>query len=84
MNCHETREILEEYRRRELEPDRARAVEAHLQGCPACRGILAREEAVARLRRAPEAGSPEGIRREAMEVIARVRERVEAALGAGR
>jgi hypothetical protein len=41
------------------------------------------EEAVARLRRAPEAGSPEAIRREATEVIARVRERVEAALGVG-
>ena len=49
MDCHATREILEEYRRRELDPERARAVEAHLHGCPACRGILAREEAVARL-----------------------------------
>ena len=49
MDCHATREVLEEYRRRELEPDRARAVEAHLEGCPACRAILAREEAVARL-----------------------------------
>ena len=49
MDCHATREILEEYRRRELDRERAGAVEAHLHGCPACRGILAREEAVARL-----------------------------------
>ena len=52
MDCHQTRQILEEYLRRELEPDRARAVEAHLEGCPACRAILAREEAVATLVRA--------------------------------
>jgi anti-sigma factor RsiW len=49
MDCHETREILEEYRRRELDPDRAHALEAHLAGCPACRAALAREESVARL-----------------------------------
>ena len=41
------------------------------------------EDAVARLRRAPESSSPEAIRREAMEVIARVRERVEVELGSG-
>jgi hypothetical protein len=41
------------------------------------------EDAVARLRRAPEASPPEAIRREALEVIARVRARVEVELGAG-
>jgi hypothetical protein len=41
------------------------------------------EDAVARLRRTPESSSPEAIRREALEVIARVRERVEVELGAG-
>jgi anti-sigma factor RsiW len=49
MDCHQTREILEEYRRRELDPERSRAVEAHLAGCPACQAMLAREETVARL-----------------------------------
>ncbi len=65
MDCHATREALEEYRRRELEPDRARAVEAHLQGCPACRGILAREEAVARLVQAlPRPPAPAALARQ--------------------
>ena len=49
MDCHQTRELLEEYRRRELDPERSRAVEAHLAGCPTCQAMLAREEAVARL-----------------------------------
>lgn len=49
MDCHQTRELLEEYRRRELDPERTRAVEAHLAECPACQAMLAREEAVARL-----------------------------------
>ena len=65
MDCHETREILEEYRRRELEPDRARAVEGHLAGCPACRAMLAREEAVARLVQAmPRSPAPPGLARQ--------------------
>lgn len=59
MDCHQTREILEEYRRRELDPERARAVEAHLAGCPACRAMLAREETVARLVHAlPRSSAP--------------------------
>ncbi len=65
MNGHETHEILEEYRRRELAPDRARAVEAHLQACPACRGTLARDEAVARLVQAlPRPPAPEALARQ--------------------
>ena len=52
MDCHETRDVFEEYRRRELEPARARAVETHLEGCPACREFWAREESVAALVRA--------------------------------
>ena len=65
MDCHETREILEEYRRRELEPERARAVEAHLAGCPACRAMLAREEAVARLVQAvPRSPAPPALARQ--------------------
>jgi Putative zinc-finger len=65
MDCHETRELLEEYRRHELEPDRARAVEAHLAGCGACRAILAREEAVAALvRTMPRTSAPPALVRQ--------------------
>jgi anti-sigma factor RsiW len=72
MDCHETREILEEYRRRELEPDRARAVEAHLEGCPVCRAILAREEGVARLVQAvPRLPAPAALIRQVRALGAR-------------
>ena len=74
MDCHETREVLEEYRRRELEPDRARAVEAHLEGCPACRAILAREEAVARLvHTLPRPPAPAALVRQVRALGARAR-----------
>ncbi len=74
MDCHETREILEEYRRRELEPDRARAVEAHLAGCAACRAMLAREEAVARLVQAvPRSPAPPALVRQIRALGARRR-----------
>jgi anti-sigma factor RsiW len=46
MDCHQTREAFEEHRRRELDPERARAVEAHLASCPACRAIWTRDEAL--------------------------------------
>jgi anti-sigma factor RsiW len=49
MDCHQARELFEERRRRELEPARAAAVEAHLAECPTCRAAWAREEAVATL-----------------------------------
>jgi hypothetical protein len=52
MDCHETREILEEYRRGELAPDRARAVAAHLETCPECRALLERDETLIALIRA--------------------------------
>jgi anti-sigma factor RsiW len=74
MDCHETREILEEYRRRELEPDRTRAVEVHLGQCPACRAILAREEAVARLVQAmPRLPAPPTLARQVRALGARRR-----------
>ena len=52
MDCHQARELFEEHRRRELEPERTAAVEGHLRECPACRAAWAREEAVSRLVRA--------------------------------
>ena len=65
MDCHQTRELLEEYRRRELDPERARAVEAHLAGCPTCRASLAREETVARLVQAlPRSPAPASLARQ--------------------
>ena len=65
MNCHQTRELFEEHRRRELEPERAAAVEAHLQECPACRAAWAREEAVAALVRAlPRLPAPPALARQ--------------------
>jgi anti-sigma factor RsiW len=74
MDCHATREVLEEYRRRELEPDRARAVEAHLQGCPACQGILAREESMARIVHAlPRSPAPAALMRQIRALGARPR-----------
>jgi anti-sigma factor RsiW len=65
MDCHQTRELLEEYRRRELDADRARAVEAHLAGCPTCQAVLAREETVARLVRSlPRSPAPPTLARQ--------------------
>jgi hypothetical protein len=65
MDCHETRENLEEYRRHELDPERARAVEAHLATCPACRTLLARDEALAGLIRAlPRPPAPAALARD--------------------
>jgi len=65
MDCHQTRELLEEYRRRELDPERARAVEAHLAGCPVCQALLAREEAVSRLIQAlPRSPAPATLARQ--------------------
>jgi anti-sigma factor RsiW len=65
MDCHETREVFEEHRRRELDPDRARAVEAHLAACPACRALWTRDEALIGLIRAlPRPPAPSGLARE--------------------
>jgi anti-sigma factor RsiW len=65
MDCHEARQLFEEHRRRELPPDRAQALEAHLAGCPACRAFWAREEAVATLVRAlPRSPAPPALARQ--------------------
>jgi anti-sigma factor RsiW len=74
MDCHQTRELLEEYRRRELDPERARAVEAHLAGCPTCQAMLAREEAVARLvHTLPRSPAPPALVRQVRALEARRR-----------
>jgi len=65
MDCHQARELLEEYRRRELDPERAQAVEAHLAGCPVCQAMLTREESVARLVHAlPRSPAPSSLARQ--------------------
>jgi anti-sigma factor RsiW len=65
MDCHATRDALEEYRRRDLTPDRARAVEAHLETCPACRAIRAQDDALATLIRAlPRPPAPPALARQ--------------------
>jgi anti-sigma factor RsiW len=75
MDCHQTRDLLEEYRRRELAADLAREVEAHLAGCPTCRAILAREEAVAELVRAlPRSPAPATLVRQIRALDARRRD----------
>ena len=62
MNCHQVRDLFEEHRRRELAPDLARAVAAHLEDCPACRGHFARDDAlVALIRPLPRAPAPPGL-----------------------
>jgi hypothetical protein len=65
MDCHATRESFEEHRRRELDPERARALEAHLAGCPACRALWAQDEALAGMIRAlPRSPAPAALARE--------------------
>ncbi len=65
MDCHQARDAFEEHRRGALDPDRARAVEAHLAGCPACRAIRAEDEAlVAMVRALPRPPAPSGLARE--------------------
>jgi anti-sigma factor RsiW len=65
MDCHATRDVLEEYRRGELPADRARAVEAHLAGCPACRALREADDALAALiRRLPRTPAPAALGRQ--------------------
>ena len=62
MHCQQARDLFEEYRRGELAPDLAGAVAAHLETCPACRAIWARDEAVVTLIRAlPRPPAPAGL-----------------------
>jgi hypothetical protein len=65
MDCHDTRDVLEEYRRHELDPDRARAVETHLAECPVCRAVSDRDEAVtALIRTLPRLPAPATLARQ--------------------
>jgi len=52
MDCREARELLEEYRRRELPAEAAGLVEAHLRGCRDCPRILEGVESLAGMIRA--------------------------------
>ena len=62
MNCHQARDLFEEHRRRELAPDTARAVTAHLETCPACQPLWARDEAlIALIRTLPRPPAPPGL-----------------------
>jgi anti-sigma factor RsiW len=64
MECPETRENLEEYRRGELPADAAAEVEAHLAHCPRCRGLREEADAVAALVRAlPRTAAPVALAR---------------------
>jgi anti-sigma factor RsiW len=74
MDCDQTRDLFEEHRRRELEPERAEAVEAHLAECPTCRAAWAREEAVSTLIRAlPRLPAPPALVRQVQALGARRR-----------
>jgi anti-sigma factor RsiW len=64
VDCHDTWEVLEEFRRGELDPGVAAAVEAHLQGCPACRRLREGADAVSGLvRTLPRRPAPAGLAR---------------------
>ena len=58
MKCNNCNRLLSRYLDRELEQDRARAVEEHLECCPACRDELARLAAASERLRALETPGP--------------------------
>jgi hypothetical protein len=64
MECREARELLEEYRRRELPAEAAGLVEAHLRGCRDCPRILdAVENLAGRIRALPRPSAPTSLAR---------------------
>ena len=54
MNCHSFENIRDLHAEGRLSPRRAKAAEAHLVGCPACRALAAPAPAAAPAARAPE------------------------------
>jgi len=73
MNCQDAREVLEEYRRGELDPEAAALVQAHLAGCVRCQRLVEDAEAVTRLvRQLPRSPAPAGLAR-AVRRLARAR-----------
>lgn len=64
MDCRETREVLEEYRRGELAAEAVAPVEAHLARCAACRRLREETDRLAGLIRAlPRTPVPPGLAR---------------------
>ena len=64
MDCHDAWEVLEEYRRGELDPAVAGVVEAHLRTCPSCRRLREAADAVTSLiRTLPRTPAPAGLAR---------------------
>jgi anti-sigma factor RsiW len=52
VSCRDARTLFSARLDGRIDPDEARALEAHLSGCAACRGLLARWEAATRALRA--------------------------------
>ncbi|MGH7267486.1 MAG: anti-sigma factor family protein [Candidatus Rokuibacteriota bacterium] len=64
MDCQDTREVLEEFRRGELDSTGMALVEAHLGRCDACRRLLQQEAALASLvRRLTRVPAPAALHR---------------------
>lgn len=64
MDCHEVREVLEEFRRGELPADAAAPVAAHLSSCPSCRGLHEEGNAMATMIRGlPRSPAPDALAR---------------------
>lgn len=69
LDCHATRDALEEHRRGQLTAEALRAVEAHLGQCPACRQVREADDAlVAALRTLPRPAAPVALRRRIREL----------------
>jgi anti-sigma factor RsiW len=63
VDCRDVEGLLDAYQDRELEPAVSASVRDHVDGCPACRGRLAKLESIGRtIRRAPYYQAPDALR----------------------